>query len=194
MTIWRFAALGALGAVLCAAIARADDAEETFGCEANPTGDPIGGGSGYREIRTTGDFIVKTKAELLGALKEAKLLKTLEGHRSWVGAVALSGDGRHALSTGYDSRLLRWDLETGQIVTEMANKRKHYAIVSNADGTRAYAAGDNYGIACSDTTSGKLLRELRGHGRPVRALAISPDGKTFVTASEDTTLLVWEVF
>ena len=75
MTIWRFAILGAVGAVLAAAIARADDADdaaETFGCEANPTGDPIGGGSGYREIHTTGDFIVKTKAELLGALKEAQ--------------------------------------------------------------------------------------------------------------------------
>jgi len=72
MTIWRFATVGALGVVLCAAIARAHDREETFGCEANPTGDPIGGGSGYRDIHTTGDFIVKTKAELLSALKEAK--------------------------------------------------------------------------------------------------------------------------
>ena len=72
MTIWRFAALGTLGVVLCATIARADDTEETFGCEANPTGDPIGGGSGYRDVHATGDFIVKTKAELLGALKDAK--------------------------------------------------------------------------------------------------------------------------
>ncbi len=72
MTIWRFAALGALGAVLCATIARAQTCEETFGCEANPTGDPVGGGSGYRDIHTTGDFVVRTKAELLGALKEAK--------------------------------------------------------------------------------------------------------------------------
>jgi len=124
-------------------------------------------------------------------LKEAKLLETLEGHRSWVGAVALSGDGRHGLSTGYDSRLLRWDLETGQIVTEMTDKRNHYALVLSADGTRAYSGGDNRGIACWDITSGKLLSETRAHSGPVRALAISPDGKTVVTASEDTTLLVW---
>ena len=72
MAIWRFATLGALGVVLCATIARAHDPEETFGCEANPTGDPVGGGSGYRDIHATGDFIVKTKAELLSALKEGK--------------------------------------------------------------------------------------------------------------------------
>jgi len=125
-------------------------------------------------------------------LEEAKLLDTLEGHRSWVGAVAISGDGRHALSAGYDSRLLRWDLATGQIETEMTDGRNHYALVLSADGTKACSAGDNRGVACWDLTAGERLAERRGHARPVRALALSPDGKTLVTASEDTTLLVWE--
>ena len=127
-------------------------------------------------------------------LTEANLAETLEGHRSWVGGVAFSGDGGHAFSIGYDSLLLRWNLETGQIETEITDKQRAYALVVNAGGTKAYSAGDNCGIACWDVTSGKLLKELKGHGRPVRALAISPDGKTAVTASDDTTLLVWEVF
>jgi len=50
----------------------AQEAEETFGCEANPTGNPIGGGEGYSDILTTGDFIVSTTDEFLAALKEAK--------------------------------------------------------------------------------------------------------------------------
>jgi len=50
----------------------AQDAEETFGCEANPTGDPIGGGEGYRDILLGGDFTVTTKEELLDALKQAQ--------------------------------------------------------------------------------------------------------------------------
>jgi hypothetical protein len=50
----------------------AQDAEETYGCEANPTGNPIGGGEGYSDIFTEGDFTVSTKAELLQALKEAQ--------------------------------------------------------------------------------------------------------------------------
>ena len=44
---------------------------ETFGCEANPTGNPIGGGEGYQPIFTSGDVTVRTAAELLAALKEA---------------------------------------------------------------------------------------------------------------------------
>ena len=55
-----------------AALLGAEETKETFGCEANPTGDPMGGGAGYRDIKTTGDFVVKTKDELLAALKAAK--------------------------------------------------------------------------------------------------------------------------
>ena len=51
--------------------------DPTFGCDANPTGDPIGGGAGYRDIKTTGDFTAKTFAELRDALKQAKAGQTV---------------------------------------------------------------------------------------------------------------------
>ena len=66
---WLFIAAGLLW---CAVSALAQEAEETFGCEANPTGDPIGGGEGYRDILTGGDSTVKTVEELVAALKAAK--------------------------------------------------------------------------------------------------------------------------
>ena len=69
-TINAVALLLALGPA--AAMSGAEKPKETFGCEANPTGDPIGGGAGYRDIRTTGDFVVRTKKALLDALKKAK--------------------------------------------------------------------------------------------------------------------------
>lgn len=50
----------------------ANTPEETFGCEANPTGDPIGGGEGYSDIFSTGDFTVNTAAELVAALAKAQ--------------------------------------------------------------------------------------------------------------------------
>ncbi len=43
-----------------------------LGCEGNPTGDPIGGGPGYRQIFDGGDFTVRTAAELLEALAQAR--------------------------------------------------------------------------------------------------------------------------
>jgi len=72
MSMWRSATIGAFGILLCAAVAKAQEPDETFGCKANPTGDPIGGGPGYRNVHSTGDFVIRTRAELLGALKKAK--------------------------------------------------------------------------------------------------------------------------
>jgi hypothetical protein len=50
---------------------------ETFGAEANPTGDPIGGGAGYRKVVTAGEYKAATKEELLDALKKAKAGQTI---------------------------------------------------------------------------------------------------------------------
>ncbi|MBM4086871.1 MAG: hypothetical protein FJ272_18945, partial [Planctomycetes bacterium] len=35
------------------------------------------------------------------------------------------------------------------------------------------------------------IKELKGHEQTVHGLAVSPDGKRLVSASADTTLLVW---
>src|SRR4051795_9815988 len=41
--------------------------------------------------------------------------------------------------------------------------------------------------------SDAALAQLRGHGGPVRALAISPDGETAVSASFDSTAIRWSL-
>ena len=51
---------------------KAPAAEQAFGCEANPTGDPIGGGPGYRHIVAPPASQVKTADGLLDALAKAK--------------------------------------------------------------------------------------------------------------------------
>lgn len=39
----------------------AESSKETCGCEANPTGNPVGGGKGYKVIFASGDFEVRVK-------------------------------------------------------------------------------------------------------------------------------------
>jgi len=48
------------------------DDPNTFGAEPNPTGDPIGGGNGYRRVVAQGDYHVKTLGDLVAALEKAK--------------------------------------------------------------------------------------------------------------------------
>jgi hypothetical protein len=43
-----------------------------YGAESNPTGSPIGGGAGYHQIYTAGDYVVATAEELVSALAKAQ--------------------------------------------------------------------------------------------------------------------------
>jgi len=68
--------------------------EEHFGAEHNPTRNPIGGGEGYKDIITKGDFTVRTFDELRDALEKAK-----EGQVVFIpGNVEIDMTGRTRLS------------------------------------------------------------------------------------------------
>ncbi len=64
-----FAAMLVAGAALWAS---AQNEPPTYGCEPNPTGDPIGGGEGYRDVFASGDHTARTAEEFLAALDWAR--------------------------------------------------------------------------------------------------------------------------
>jgi hypothetical protein len=51
--------------------------DTTYGAGSNPTGNPIGGGTGYSEIITSGTYTVRTLSELKTALGKAKSGETI---------------------------------------------------------------------------------------------------------------------
>ena len=48
-----------------------------YGADANPTGDPVGGGNGYSKIVTSGNFVVHNADELLAAFNNAQSGNTI---------------------------------------------------------------------------------------------------------------------
>lgn len=57
--------------LIYSSLAVATNDADFFGAESQPYGEPIGGGTGYSDIYTSGDFNVSTKSELLSALSNA---------------------------------------------------------------------------------------------------------------------------
>jgi len=72
------------------------------------------------------------------------LIRTLQGHTSGVGAVAISQNGKQAISGSFDNTLRLWDLETGRILAEFSGEGSIMAIALSRDGQRM-VAGDASG-------------------------------------------------
>jgi len=122
------------------------------------------------------------------------LLRTLEGHRSWITSVAITLDGQRVVSASYDYTLRVWNLATGQ---ELRTLKGHSdwinGVALTPDGQCAVSASRDKTIKVWDLASGRELRTLVGHCDSVTSVALTPDGQRVVSASRDRTLKMWDL-
>ncbi len=133
----------------------------------------------------------------LWSRREGRLVKKPEdfrGEPSQATAVALSDDGRYALSGETDHSLRLWDLQRGRCVQKLLGHRDVVTEVGLL-GSGAYAISgsrDNT-VRLWDVPSGLCMAEFSGHEGSIEKIAYTPDGRFVVTAGADHTLRYWEV-
>jgi WD40 repeat protein/serine/threonine protein kinase len=122
------------------------------------------------------------------------LIRTFKGHTSWVHSVALTLDGRFAISGSWDGTLRMWNLQSGESVRTLEGHTDWViAVAVTPDGVRAISASSDRTLRVWDLESGQSLRTLEGHANRVNAVAVTPDGARAVSASSDRTLRVWDL-
>jgi WD40 repeat protein len=108
--------------------------------------------------------------------------------------VAVSPDGRRAVSASHDETLKVWDLETGrELRTLQGHSSSVFGVVVSPDGRRVVSASFDNTLKVWHLETGRELRTLEGHSAEVYGVAVSPDGRWAVSASEDHTLKVWDL-
>jgi WD40 repeat protein len=108
--------------------------------------------------------------------------------------VAVSPDGRWAVSASHDKTLKVWDLNTGQVLRALeGHSSKVNAVAVSPDGRRAVSVSGDNTLKVWDLETGRELRTLEGHSNHVNGVAVSPDGRRAVSASEDHALKVWDL-
>lgn len=127
---------------------------------------------------------------LLLCLAHPASAQELRGHGGPVRAIAVSADGRFAMTGSFDQSAILWRLADG---TADAVLRYHQGAVNAVvavPGLGFATAAEDGRIALWRGNATEPARVLEGHKGPVAALAISADAGTLASASWDETLRV----
>ena len=109
-----------------------------------------------------------------------RLLRTLNGHSHWVRAVAVTADGKRAISGSDDTTLKLWNLETGeQLFTLNGHSHSVNAVAVTADGKRAISGSDDNTLKLWNLETAEVIASFTGES-PINCCAVARDGVTIV--------------
>ena len=122
-----------------------------------------GGGDAGRAARRLG--LVAIRPSRSGTWSRARCWRPWRAMATGVSAVAVTPDGRRAVSGSDDGTLKVWDLEQGELLATLEGHGDSVrAVAVTPDGRRAVSGSDDRTLKVWDLEQGALLATLEGHG------------------------------
>ncbi|MEL7172813.1 MAG: c-type cytochrome [Pseudomonadota bacterium] len=149
-------------------------------------------------LRPTGPGLVAAGALLLSIVLPASAgddagYGRLEGHGGPVKGLAVSQDGRLALSASFDTSVGLWSLPEGKHLRWLEGHEAGANAVRFIGDGRALSVGDDFDLLLWNLSDGTLLERMEGHQGKVIGLAVSPDGQQVATAGWDGVIGLWSL-
>lgn len=108
-----------------------------------------------------------------------KTLRTLEGHDKQIASLSWSRDGRFLASASHDGTVRLWGSAEGDMPRILKHQKEVHGLAWAPDGTTLATACNDGMIRVWDTTTVKVMKEIRS---PATALVWSPDGSILGSA------------
>jgi cytochrome c len=115
----------------------------------------------------------------------------LRGHGGPVRALAISPDGKQAISGSFDTAVIRWSLTRNAAEQVLRFHDGAVNAVAWLKDGRVVSASEDGAIAVWTVGKTEPDRVFKGHTAPIAGIAASPDGKIIASASWDHTIRLW---
>ena len=124
--------------------------------------------------------------------KTGSFLRRMTGHRGPVNAVQLRGD--LVVSASGDGIAKLWNIRSGLCIKEFPSRDRGMACVEFSLDCRTILAGGNDQVVYQfDTSTGELVREMKGHEGLVRSLHLDSASGKVVSGSYDTSVKAFDL-
>ncbi len=114
-------------------------------------------------------------------------------HDDIISTIALSADGRYALSGSDDTKARLWDLKTGELKFTWPHVSKVSKVQLSPDGRYAMTNAASEGIYIWDTETGKLVRRLNKIRATVASAVFSDDSRRIATGYTREEIILWDI-
>lgn len=124
------------------------------------------------------------------------LPETLKGHGGPIKSIAISQDGKRALTASFDYTIIYWDLTTpeARIIYRLDGHNgavNDVAFVPGSD--RAVSVSDDGSLAIWDLVAGTLITRIEAENYKVHGVAVSSDGTKAAAARWDGTAKLYDL-
>jgi WD40 repeat protein/tRNA A-37 threonylcarbamoyl transferase component Bud32 len=118
----------------------------------------------------------------------------LTGHTNAVRSIAVSRDGRQAVTGGDDRTLRLWDLHGGREIQRFAGHRAEIiGVALSDDGRFVVSAGRDQTLRLWDVRGGHEVRTFPTPRGLLFGVAFAPGGQAVASGHFDTTIRLWEL-
>lgn len=109
-------------------------------------------------------------------------------------SVAISPDGRYALSGSDDKTVKLWEISTGRQIRKLEGHTNRVCSVAfSPDGQYAASGSLDTTVRLWELSTGREMWTLKGHSYSVSSVVFSPKGRYVASGGWDSTVRLWDV-